>query len=108
LWLVFAWFQAEFSAEKENSNSVMLEDTKASRCGLNGLDAAVESCERSVGDRCGKPGQDAIKASLQHASDRPDQRKSAADSPRVTGVKEDSATDRCHVSKPGVSEKSNR
>ena len=51
LWLVFAWFQAEFAAEKENSNSVMLEDTKASGCGLNGLDAAVESFGRSVADR---------------------------------------------------------
>jgi|GEM_PF-5015488 len=40
LWKVSAWFQAEFSAERENSNSVGLEDTKASRCGLDCLDAA--------------------------------------------------------------------
>jgi hypothetical protein len=68
LWLVFAWFQAEFSAEKENSNSVMLEDTKASRCGLNGLDAAAESFGRSVADGCGKRSQNSIKTVLQHAS----------------------------------------
>jgi hypothetical protein len=42
-WLIRAGFQAEFSARKENTNSVMFEDTKASRCGLYALDAAVES-----------------------------------------------------------------
>ena len=49
-WLIRAGFQAEFSAEKENTNSVMFEDTKASRRGLYGLDAAVESLGRSVAD----------------------------------------------------------
>ncbi|MEY3226273.1 MAG: hypothetical protein RLZZ536_892 [Planctomycetota bacterium] len=45
-----AGFQAEFSAKKETPNSVTFEDTKASCCGLYGLDASVESFGPSVAD----------------------------------------------------------
>lgn len=49
-WLIRVEFQAEFSAEKENTNSVMFEDTNASRRGLYGLESTVESLSRSVAD----------------------------------------------------------
>ena len=63
-WLIRAGFQAEFSAEEQNSNSIVFKDSKASCCRLDGLDAAVESFGRSVADWCGEPCQDSIEARL--------------------------------------------
>jgi hypothetical protein len=71
----------------------VLEDTKASRCGLNGLDAAVESFGRSVADGAGKPDQDSIKAIVQHASHLLEWGESTADRPCVPRVEEGSDAD---------------
>ena len=37
------WFEVKFSAEEEDSNSVVLEGLESSGVGLDGLDAAVET-----------------------------------------------------------------
>ena len=38
-----SWFEVKFSAEEEDSNSVVLEGLESSGVGLDGLDAAVET-----------------------------------------------------------------
>jgi len=40
-WVGLVWFQVEFSAEEEDSDSVVVEDAEASRGGLDGLNAAA-------------------------------------------------------------------
>ncbi len=64
-WLQLLRFEAEISAEEENSNSILPEDTKCSGGGLNGRDSAVETFRRAVTDREREPGLNSIPAIFQ-------------------------------------------
>jgi len=66
----------------------VLEETKPSGCGLNGLDPAVESFRRTVADGGCEPGQNPIQAILQHSCDFFDGLEARTDGPGVPGVKE--------------------
>ena len=80
-WLSFTGFQTEFSAVKQNSNSVVFKDTEATRRGFDRLNPAVESFSDSVTDRRSKLRQDSVKAILQHPCDLLDGIEPAADCP---------------------------
>ncbi len=80
---MFTGFQDQFSAVKENQNSVVFNDTEASCCGFDRLNAAVESLGDSITDWRSKPRQDSVEAGLQHPRDLLDGIEPTADSPRV-------------------------
>jgi hypothetical protein len=82
-WLSFTGFEAEFSAVKQNSNSIMFKEPEASCCRLDGLNPAVESLGDSITDWRSTPRQDSVEAGLQHPRDLPDGIEPAANRPRV-------------------------
>ena len=60
------WFHVKFSAEEEDSSSVVFEDTETTSGGLERLDAAVETFRCSVADGMAKPGQNICQAFPEH------------------------------------------
>jgi len=82
-WLIFIGFQAEFSAVKEDPDSIVFKEPEASCCRLDGLNPAVESLGDSITDWRSKPRQDSVEAGLQHPRDLPDGIEPAANRPRV-------------------------
>ena len=82
-WLIFIGFQAEFTAVKEDPDSIVFKEPEASCCRLDGLNPAVESLGDSITDWRSKPRQDSVEAGLQHPRDLPDGIEPAANRPRV-------------------------
>jgi hypothetical protein len=55
-WLQNLWFEAEFSAQEEDTNSIVLEETKPSGCGLTARVFLFELARPRVTDRRGMVG----------------------------------------------------
>jgi len=82
-WLSFTGFEAEFSAVKQNSNSIVFKDTEGTRRRFDRLNSAVESFSDSVTNWRSKPRQDSIESVLQHPRDLRDGIEPAANRARV-------------------------
>ena len=91
-WLIFIGFQAQFSALKQNPNSIVFKEPEATRCRLDRLNPAVESLGDFITDWRSKPHQDSVEAGLQHPRHLPDGIQPAANRPRVPRFKECSTT----------------
>ena len=82
-WLIFIGFQAQFSALKQNLNSIVFKEPEATRCRLDRLNPADESLGDCITDLRSRPRRDAFEAGRQHPRDLPDGNEPAANRPRV-------------------------